>query len=49
MLASASKVASGRWDGVCSLPAAKDRDPLSDILTFVFIFTFTSSRSSYLG
>lgn len=48
MLASASKVASGQRDGVCSRPAAKDRDPLSDTLTFVFILTFTSSRSSYL-
>lgn len=48
MLASASMVASGQRDGVCSLPAASDRDPLADTLSFVFIFTFTSSRSSYL-
>ena len=48
MLASASMVASGRRDGVCSLPAASDRDPLSGTFTFVFIFTFDSPRSSYL-
>lgn len=47
-MASASRVASGQSDGVCSFPAASDRDPLSDPLTFVFIFTLTSSRSSYL-